>query len=228
MKRKLRIILSGLLLVIAVGVIAFFVYVANYYEADDIAKYLLLQENIETRDNVTHLKPKEYSGHGIIFYPGALVEYSAYLPLLYQLSLEGYHVFLVEMPFNLAFFDYNKARDIIDSNANVSSWTIAGHSLGGAMASQFASENTEDIKQLILLGAYPYKPFPSEQTLIIAGSEDLLVLDDISEEMQVVWIEGGNHAQFGNYGIQAGDGEATIDHTQQQNLTIEEIIRFIR
>ena len=36
-------------------------------------------------------------------------------------------------------------------------------------------------------------------------------------------IEGGNHAQFGNYGAQKGDGEAVISAQEQQ----EETIRFV-
>jgi hypothetical protein len=32
----------------------------------------------------------------------------------------------------------------------------------------------------------------------------------------IVVIEGGNHAQFGYYGIQTGDGKATISREDQQ------------
>ena len=41
-------------------------------------------------------------------------------------------------------------------------------------------------------------------------------------------IEGGNHAQFGNYGKQSGDGEATIDPSEQQNQTIEFVIKSLQ
>ena len=36
-------------------------------------------------------------------------------------------------------------------------------------------------------------------------------------------IEGGNHAHFGNYGPQSGDGEATIPASQQQQATAQAI-----
>ena len=40
-------------------------------------------------------------------------------------------------------------------------------------------------------------------------------------------IEGGNHAQFGDYGLQKGDGQAGISREEQQEITarlIEEMV----
>ena len=34
-------------------------------------------------------------------------------------------------------------------------------------------------------------------------------------------IEGGNHAQFGNYGDQSGDGTAVISREEQQQQVIQ-------
>ena len=38
-------------------------------------------------------------------------------------------------------------------------------------------------------------------------------------------IEGGNHAQFGNYGVQKGDGAAAITGPEQQQSTVDFIIQ---
>ena len=40
-------------------------------------------------------------------------------------------------------------------------------------------------------------------------------------------IDGGNHAQFGYYGFQPGDGNATITAESQQNQTADAILKFI-
>ena len=40
-------------------------------------------------------------------------------------------------------------------------------------------------------------------------------------------IDGGNHANFGSYGVQSGDGEATIEQDLQIDLTIQSILDFI-
>ena len=45
----------------------------------------------------------------------------------------------------------------------------------------------------------------------------------------VVWVEmeGANHAQFGWYGIQPGDGVATISREEQQKWILEETLAFL-
>ena len=41
-------------------------------------------------------------------------------------------------------------------------------------------------------------------------------------------IDGGNHAQFGCYGIQQGDGKASVSPEYQRKVTVEEISEFIQ
>ena len=43
-----------------------------------------------------------------------------------------------------------------------------------------------------------------------------------------VWIDGGNHSGFANYGEQAGDNKATISKEEQQELTVEAIVEFAK
>ncbi|MBO4358664.1 MAG: alpha/beta hydrolase, partial [Erysipelotrichaceae bacterium] len=70
----------------------------------------------------------------------------------------------------------------------------------------------------------------------IYGSEDeVLNMDKILEGRQYVTgryveyvIEGGNHAQFGNYGMQKGDGTASISAEYQQEQTVDIIIQNIK
>ena len=199
----------------------FFWYVSDYYRAEDVALEMLSAgDNIEVRDNLTILSPSYPTDTAIIFYPGAKVEAAAYLLLLDQLRQTGLTCILVEMPFHLAIFDVNAAEDI-------SHWYIAGHSMGGAMASQFASEHPDEVDGLILLGAYLYGDYPTEDTLTIYSSLNQSVEDEIDYTENVVEIEGGNHAQFGNYGPQKGDLPATISAEEQQTQTVEAISNFI-
>lgn len=44
----------------------------------------------------------------------------------------------------------------------------------------------------------------------------------------LIVIDGGNHAGFGHYGPQAGDGVATIDREEQQRQTAETVLQFVR
>ena len=41
-------------------------------------------------------------------------------------------------------------------------------------------------------------------------------------------IEGGNHCQFGSYGFQKGDNEASISHEEQMYKTVETVVSFIK
>ena len=222
-------IIAGILLVVlllAGG--GFYWYVSNYYRAEDVAlEVLSAGDNIEVRDDLTILSPSYPTDTAIIFYPGAKVEAAAYLPLLDQLRQTGLTCILVEMPFHLAIFGVNAAEDVMAQFPDISHWYIAGHSMGGAMASQFAADHPDEVDGLILLGAYLYGDYPPQKTLTIYGSLNQSVEDEIDYTENVVEIEGGNHAQFGNYGPQKGDLPATISAEEQQAQTVEAISDFI-
>lgn len=207
---------------------AFFLYVSDYYRAEDIALEVSTQAaNITVQDNLTILSPSAPSDTAMIFYPGAKVEAIAYLPLLEQIRQTGITCILVDMPFHMAIFDANAAEDVISRFPDVEHWYLAGHSMGGAMASQFAAGHADEIDGLILLGAYIYGDYPPADTLTIYGSFNQSVEDKLTYTENVVEIEGGNHAQFGNYGPQKGDAPATISAQEQQKQTVEAIEAFL-
>lgn len=212
-------------------------YVNDYYHSDSsVETYLQNHGQVEVKEIKQGLMldgPGEETA--LIFYPGAKVEYTAYLPLLYGLSEEGVDVFLVRMPFNLAFMGMNKAGDIMASY-DYGKWYLSGHSLGGAMAASYASKHLEELSGLVLLAAYPTSSLQREgfAVLSIYGSGDG-VLNREKLESGKQWlpdaytelcIEGGNHAFFGNYGNQKGDGEAGISREEQQRQTREAILKL--
>ncbi len=181
-----------------------------------------------------------FDGYGeenaIIFYPGAKVDTTAYAPLLYHLAEQGQDCFVIEMPFHLAFFGKNRADEIIDKY-NYKNWYLSGHSLGGAVASMYTSENIDKIDGLILLAAYPTKELSSDMKILsIYGDKDgVLNMVKYNEGKQFwnentteVCINGGNHAQFGNYGKQSKDNNANISWEEQQRKTIEAILEFVK
>ena len=227
-RKKWKIAVSILLAVLILLAGGFFWYVSNYYRAEDVALEVLASgDHLEVRDDLTILSPSYPTDTAIIFYPGAKVEGAAYLPLLDQLRRTGLTCILVEMPFHLAIFDADAAEDVMEQFPDIQHWYIAGHSLGGAMASQFAADHPDEIDGLILLGAYLYGEYPSADTLTVYGSLNQSVEDEIDYTENVVEIQGGNHAQFGNYGPQKGDAPATISAEEQQARTVEAVAEFI-
>ena len=204
--------------------IASFVYLNDFSKADPEALAVLNDEMIVYEDKVYDYWTS--ADTALIFYPGGKVEAEAYAILLKGIQDAGIRVFLVEMPFNLAVFDANAAEKIIANNPSIEHWYIGGHSLGGAMASQFAEKNADQLDGLILLAAYPLND-ALDKVLIISGSQDQVLDQTKLEGFEVNWIEGGNHANFAHYGVQKGDGEALIDKDEQIKMTQMWIIEFM-
>ncbi len=204
--------------------IASFAYLNDFSKADPEALAVLNDEMVVYEDKVYDFWTS--ADTALIFYPGGKVEAEAYALLLKDIQDAGIRVFLVEMPFNLAVFDANAAEKIIANNPNIEHWYIGGHSLGGAMASQFAEKNADKLDGLILLAAYPLND-ALDKVLIIAGSQDLVLDQTKIEGFEVNWIEGGNHANFAHYGMQKGDGKALIDKDEQIKMTQMWIIEFM-
>ena len=187
-------------LVLAAG--GFFWYVSDYYRAEDVALEVLASgDHLEVWDDLTSLFPSSFTDTAIIFYPSAKVE----------------------MPFYMAIFDVNAAAEVMEAFPDISHWHIAGHS----MASQFVSEPPDEVDGLILLGDYLYGDYPLEKALTIYGSLNQSVEDNIDYTENTVEIQGGNHAQFGNYGPQKGDLPAGISAEEQQRQTVEAIQSFL-
>lgn len=233
----LRTILWTVLILTAVTAMAFLLYVGRYYDtAPEAMDYYLnspgrVQLHESNRGIFLDGPGQE---RALVFYPGGKVEYTAYLPLLYKLAegKEGIDCFLVRMPFHLAIFGKNAADKIVKEYA-YSEWYIGGHSLGGAVASMYAADH-EELSGLILLAAYPTGPV-HVPVIEIYGSADGVLRQKKREEAdaylpdgaRVEVLEGGNHAQFGNYGIQKGDGEAAITAEEQQDMTVRLIREWI-
>ena len=228
---KTKWILLAVIAVIIILIGAFYIYTLDYYRATDDVHQLInsQKQRIEVNDKITVVKPQATNDKeiGLIFYPGGKVEAIAYLPLLYQLSQKGITCFLTEMPFNLAVFKVDAAERVFEENPDINTWFIAGHSLGGAMASNYMKRNYNKVAGMILLGAYPIND-ANVPTLAIYGSQDIMLdltkLEDTENKLE---ISGGNHAYFGNYGEQEGDGQASISREEQQAITVEKMMAFI-
>lgn len=165
---------------------------------------------------------------GFIIYPGGRVDYRAYAPAARQIAAQGYLVVLVRMPLNLAVLDAAEAANIIAAYPQVQRWAIGGHSLGGAMAANFAKNHPDSIDGLVLWASYPASSDDLSgaelRVVSIYGTLDGLATGEQVDASRALlpahttWlpIEGGNHAQFGWYGDQNGDNPAIITREAQQ------------
>ena len=229
-------ILIALAVILALSLV-FGVYAGNYYHAD-LETIQQLSVNMDyagmerLADGSLVFCPAEYDS-AVIFYPGGKVEALAYIPLMEHLAQEGILAVLMPMPFNLAVLAVDAAEGIPEQFPGVERWYMAGHSLGGSMAASFAAEH-EWVDGLILLAAYSTKPLDMP-VLSIYGSEDGVLnlekyeqyrtnLPDLTEHV----LAGGNHAGFGLYGAQKGDGAASISNLEQIGQTAALMAEFIQ
>lgn len=198
-----------------------------------------LAQKAQTEHGWYVFEPSEQPNAGFIFYPGGLVEPAAYAPLMKRLSDGGVRAIIVPMPLDLAVFGQGLAADVVAAYPDIKTWVIGGHSLGGAMAAEYMKSGTAGIDGLALLASYPSAstdlsglPIP---VVSIYGSKDGVAGDVFQESLKrlppgtaVEVIDGGNHAQFGDYGPQKGDGIASVSRDEQQRLTANAILALVK
>lgn len=177
---------------------------------------------------------------GYIFYPGGKVDYRSYAPYAHALAAQGYLVVIAHMPLNLAVFDINAAAGVMAAHPQVKVWALGGHSLGGSMAANFIAKHPGAAQGLVLLASYPAASDNLSATdvkvLSISAEKDGLATADkvdaarplLPTNTRYLVIAGGNHGQFGWYGLQSGDGAATTSREDQQQQTTEATATFLQ
>lgn len=239
MQKRAVHIAAVILALVLLAVLGVRLYAADYYHADETAAAALISNenvSVELWENAAVFRP-EAPVAGFIFYPGGKVEFTAYAPLLLALAENGILCVLPEMPLNLAVLNLNAANGVQAQFPDVQSWYIGGHSLGGSMAASYASQNAESFSGLILLASYSTSDLTESglEVLSVYGSKDgVLNMEKYRENYAMLpeattetVIDGGNHALFGSYGTQKGDGDAAISAQEQLRLTSEAITEFI-
>ena len=235
--KRLSFVILGLIIVGLVFIASFFMssYSPNSMAMDNLEDSQLVDVTVD--DFITFTPKNVTATTGLILYPGAKVEAEAYAPLANKIAQAGYEVIITPMPLNFAIFDYDIANEVISKFPNIKNWAISGHSLGGVMAAKYASENS-NIEGLILYASYPQGDELKDSDIAVTsiyGSVDGVAnlekvkgaKDLLPTSTTFVEIIGGNHAQFGYYGNQSGDGIAQISPELQQNQAANKIISFI-
>jgi hypothetical protein len=194
--------------------------------------------SVETVQGWTVFRPTDMDVHaGFIFYPGGRVDYRSYAPILKSIAQHGFLVVLIPMPLSLAFFAPDKADEVLAEFPEIQSWALGGHSLGGAMAARYCFTHPEKIQALVLWASYPAETDSLANqkltALSIFGSEDGQVKNIeasgtlLPADTTWIKIDGGSHAQFGDYGLQPGDGQAKISPQQQWDQVTSATVAFL-
>lgn len=225
------------------GGLCFVLWMWISMQAKGIAKAVLQADSIvqveKTTDYISFTPTATY--HIVLFfYPGALVDPIAYAPLCRKIASTGSKVLLIKMPWRLAKNGYNKPKELQLFADSTKKYILAGHSQGAKMAAQFVYENPSLVHKLILIATTHPRDIDLSDMVIpvmkISGSRDgVAAMDDViknkprlPEAAKYILIEGANHAQFGYYGFQLGDNKAHISREQQQQITLDSMVAFIK
>ena len=189
--------------------------------------------NFETTNNWLTFSPANaVPASGLILYPGGRVDPRAYAPQAQAIAAGGFKVVIVPMPLNSAFLGANRAAQVMAAFPEIDHWAIGGHSLGGAMAAEFAKNYSQTIDGLVLWASYPAEntDLSSLDITVISiyatndglasPAEVLSAQPRLPANTQFVAIPVGNHAGFGWYGPQAGDGALEIERSEQQSQVV--------
>jgi len=240
MKKRTKIII-GILSVVGVAIMGFVIWALDSYgPMEEALNALESDENVsisQKNDAIIFSPPSGEVNTGLIFYPGGKVEPEAYSVLARSIAESGFFVAIVKFPLNLGFFNPGLGLKLKDQ-VPIQNWYIGGHSLGGSMAAKAVHDNPDAFQGLILLAAYAADNNDISEydidCLVMYGDQDGVLsknvtntLDLLPEDADVVEIEGGNHANFGYYGKQSGDKEATISREEQHQITLSNITHFM-
>jgi dienelactone hydrolase len=244
MKKRVRIALIITGVVILVGIIGFVTWgLTPLGPTSEALAALESNANVTVQDkgNFIVFTPASHIPiTGFILYPGGHVDYRSYAPIAQEIASNGYRVSIVRMPLSLAVFGIDRADEVISAYPEMRYWVIGGHSLGGSMAASYAKSHSANVKGVVFWASYPPTGVDLSTTdlkgLSTYGSNDQVLdkdtfnatLDLLPHGTIMQVIQGGNHAQFGNYGLQPGDGMATISAADQQRQAAALTARLLR
>lgn len=239
MKTILKYGIISLVILLLLAFTGFYIWSQQLYKPSKELYSLVGNVDTDHKHHWDIFKPQENKETGIILYPGAKVEPEAYSYFAKGLAKDGYTVIIPSVKFNFAIFDVNKAEEVMESYPSIKKWYIGGHSLGGAAAASYAYKNMNKIEGIIFLGSFPsnsndFSNFNVPMLSLYAERDGLSTLSKINETKHLLSkdatmyeVLGGNHAQFGMYGKQKGDKNATITAKQQQDKIIEVTTKWL-
>ncbi|KOX95520.1 alpha/beta hydrolase [Halorubrum tropicale] len=167
--------------------------------------------------------PVTASTVGFVYYPGGRVSHESYVPTAAEIvaaSDRAALVVVVDAPLNLAVLAPDRADRVRERYPDVDAWAVGGHSLGGAMACRHAAGNAGAYDALVLHAAYCDRDLSQSglDALVVLGGADGVIdaererasRENLPADARVVELDGVNHAGFGAYGPQPGDGPASL------------------
>ncbi len=176
---------------------------------------------------------------GLMVYPGAKVPSAAYGPLAQTIAANGFLVVIAPMPLNFAVLGIGAANGVIAAHPEIHAWAIGGHSLGGAMAAQYAAgTHPASLRGLALWASSSAANLSASGLRVVsvygtldAGAAKITAAETralLPSSTVYVVLDGGNHEQMGYYTGQPNDPPATIARDAQQRQVADATMAMLQ
>ncbi len=201
-------------------------------------------------DNIYYVfKPKrDVPKTGFIILPGGNCDPRSYAPAAHEIAKNGFSTFIIPMPSCVAIYGIKRSGKVIQDHADIETWVLGGHSVGGTAASMYAANAGQGTVSGVVIWASLANPDPaktlansSKKALSVYGSEDgratpesvLENAEYLPADTLFVEIEGGNHTQFGYIdpapdAYLSDDNPATITLEEQQGEMVGATVDFLK
>lgn len=202
--------------------------------------------NVEHGNGIWRFEPdgETTTGPVLVFFPGSLVDPRAYAPLARAVAAAGHPVLLVELPRRGALGGAESpalAARLESALASVDGPVVlAGHSLGAVVACRIAAGSLPRLAGLVLIGTSHPRDYDLSGLTVpvtkLAGTRDGLASPAevkqnaalLPPQTRWIWVQGGNHSQFGWYGFQPLDRPARVDASVQRRMMIDAVLELLR
>jgi len=238
-RRRIRITGWTALSSLLVTIVGFLVFFHTVFPADREATLEVYRDDrvvVEPGEGYIVMRPTgEHNHTAVLYFPGARVDPHAYLYPFADVVAAGATIVVAKPFMNMALFDPRSLEDFAPAAPGATRWLLAGHSLGGVKACMLAGDSR--VAGLVLFASYCATDISGleRDTVVVLGSEDGLIDIEavdaaaslLPPSARTVTIPGANHASFGTYGPQPGDGVATVDATVMRAQTMEIFARVL-
>jgi hypothetical protein len=178
---------------------------------------------------------------GLIMYPEGERIIRSYAPISREVARQGYQVVFLSRRLEgeySATEEQRRINAVMAAYPQIKRWAVGGHTWGGQIGAEYAANNPDRVAGIVLwagrIEASADLSSSNLPVLMVYGTLDDENVDLISNQQpllpghtQWVAIEGGNRAQFGNYGPMAADVGAAIDSETQQGQAAAATVAFL-
>jgi len=251
MARKLWPVIRRVWITVGLGATAIFVvWSLVAYRANSEARQATESDSDVTvthADGIWRFEPTGVATNPtLVFFPGALVDPRAYAPLARAVARKRFRVILVELPRRGMFGGAEspelrmRVNSALASLGDSGSVVLGGHSRGAVVASAVAAGRPPTLGGLVLIGTSHPRDVDLSGLNVpvtkIAGTRDGLATPaEVSGNASLlppqthwIWVDGGNHSQFGWYGFQPMDRRPRVSAAEQRSAMIDGVLDLLR